>query len=210
MRERDKGTEQRILEAAHQVFLRRGTSGARMQEIAAQAGVNQAMLHYYFRSKERLAAAVFRRAAERFLPSVLDILGSDLELEAKVERVVQLEVEHLRRSPYIPGYVLGELNHQPQRANQLVEALTAMPQPAAVPRILETLTAQLDARARAGTMRRMAADQFVIYLISLCVFPLAAKPMILALLRMDAAAFERFLDRCQQELAPFFLRGLRT
>ena len=52
---RDGDTEQRILEAARVVFVRRGTAGARMQEIAAEAGVNQALLHYYFRSKERLA-----------------------------------------------------------------------------------------------------------------------------------------------------------
>ena len=54
---RDKDTEQRILEAARTVFLRDGTAGARMQEIAREAGVNQALLHYYFRSKERLSAA---------------------------------------------------------------------------------------------------------------------------------------------------------
>jgi len=52
---RDGDTEQRILDAAHTVFLRRGTAGARMQEIAKEAAVNSALLHYYFRSKERLA-----------------------------------------------------------------------------------------------------------------------------------------------------------
>ena len=60
---RDGDTEQRILYAAHVVFLHRGTAGARMQDIASQAGVNQALLHYYFRSKDRLSEAVFRRAA---------------------------------------------------------------------------------------------------------------------------------------------------
>ena len=58
-----RDTEQRILDAAHAVFVRRGTAGARMQEIAAEAGVNQALLHYYFRSKEQLSQAVFERAA---------------------------------------------------------------------------------------------------------------------------------------------------
>ena len=60
--ERDRDTEQRILDAAHGVFVRRGTAGARMQEIAAAAGVNQALLHYYFRSKDRLAHTAFERA----------------------------------------------------------------------------------------------------------------------------------------------------
>ena len=84
----DERTEQRILEAAHAVFVRRGTAGARMQEIAQEAAVNQALLHYYFRSKERLAEAVFRRAAGELLPRVIDVLGSDAAIEEKVARVV--------------------------------------------------------------------------------------------------------------------------
>src|SRR6202521_2182169 len=85
----DGQTEQRILDAAHVVFLRRGTAGARMQDIATEAGVNQALLHYYFRSKARLSEAVFRRAAQQLFPRVIEVIASEAELEDKVTRVVQ-------------------------------------------------------------------------------------------------------------------------
>src|SRR5579872_6639447 len=81
---RDGQTETRILDAAHRVFVRSGTAGARTQEIAREAGVNSALLHYYFRTKERLAEAVFRRAASQLMPAVIRILASDLSLEDKV------------------------------------------------------------------------------------------------------------------------------
>src|SRR4029450_7812802 len=90
----DRDTEDRILEAAHAVFLRRGTAGARMQEIAEEAGVNQALLHYYFRSKDRLSRAAFERAAAEFMPAVIAVLASDVELDVKVRRVVELELDH--------------------------------------------------------------------------------------------------------------------
>src|SRR5579862_6619724 len=80
---RDGLTEQRILDAAHAVFVRSGTAGARTQEIAREAGVNSALLHYYFRTKERLAEAVFARAAGELFPAVLRILNSDASLEEK-------------------------------------------------------------------------------------------------------------------------------
>src|ERR687895_384777 len=115
----DGDTEQRILEAARVVFIRRGTAGARMQEIAAEAGVNQALLHYYFRSKERLAEAVFRQVAGRVLPTIFAILGSDLPIEAKVEQIVAAYIEAFSRSPFLPGYILSELHHHPERATQL-------------------------------------------------------------------------------------------
>src|SRR5436190_8003318 len=81
---RDGDTEHRILDAAHAVFLRRGTAGARMQEIAAEAGVNQALLHYYFRTKDRLSKAAFERAAAQFMPAAIRVLASDAPIEAKV------------------------------------------------------------------------------------------------------------------------------
>src|SRR5262245_57497751 len=88
--ERDRDAEQRILDAAHNVFLRHGTAGARMQEIAAEAGVNQALLHYYFRSKDRLSHAAFERAASQFMPAVIEVLASDAEIDAKVARIVEI------------------------------------------------------------------------------------------------------------------------
>src|SRR5579872_5818367 len=120
---RDGDTEQRILDAAHAVFVRRGTAGARMQEIASEARVNQALLHYYFRSKDRLARAAFERAAADFLPAVIGVLGSDLDLDAKVARVVELEIDHLSRTPYLPGYLISEITHHPERARQLIAAV---------------------------------------------------------------------------------------
>src|SRR5688572_8169650 len=97
----DRETEQRILEAARAVFIRRGTAGARMQEIAAEAGVNQALLHYYFRSKDRLSAAVFEQFAARLFPAVIQILGGDSSLEEKIDRVIAAYLENLERNPFL-------------------------------------------------------------------------------------------------------------
>src|SRR5262249_47769384 len=112
----DGDTEQRILDAAHAVFVRRGTAGARMQEIAAEAGVNQALLHYYFRSKDQLARAAFERAGSQLMPAIIRVMASALPLEEKVAQVVGLELEHLSRAPYLPGYIIGEVAHHPERA----------------------------------------------------------------------------------------------
>src|SRR5258707_711252 len=105
-RRRDGDAEQRILDAAHAVFVRRGTAGARMQEIAVEAGVNQALLHYYFRSKDQLAQTAFARAASQFMPAVIEVMASDGELEDKVARVVALELDHLSRVPALPREAL--------------------------------------------------------------------------------------------------------
>jgi len=206
---RDRDTERRILDAAHAVFVRRGTAGARMQEIAAEAGVNQALLHYYFRSKEQLAQAAFARAASQFMPEVIEVLASDGELEDKVTRIVALELDHLSRVPFLPGYILGEVTHRPERARQLIVAMAGQSPDDIRPRVFGKLKAQIDARVAAGAMRPIPAQTFMVNLMSLCIFPFAARPMLMAMLGLDAAGFAQFIASRREELPAFILRGLR-
>ena len=180
-----------------------------MQEIAREAGVNQALLHYYFRSKEQLAQAAFSSAASQLMPAVIAVMASDGELEDKVTRVVELELDHLARVPFLPGYILGEVTHRPERARQLILAMTGQSPDDIRPRIFGALKAQIDARVAAGAMRPIAPQTFMVNLMSLCIFPFAARPMLMAMLGLDAAGFAQFMASRRTELPAFFLAGLR-
>ena len=205
----DGDTEQRILDAAHAVFVRRGTAGARMQEIAAEAGVNQALLHYYFRNKEQLARAAFERAAKGFMPAVVRVIGADGSLEEKVQRIIDLELDHLSRAPYLPGYIIGEVTHHPERAAQLIAAVTGLTPKELGPRVLGTLRRQIAARVKTRVMRPIAPESFVVNLMALCIFPFAVRPMIQAMLGMDDRAFRQFITRRHEDLPAFFMGALR-
>lgn len=206
--ERDRTTEEKILDAAHTVFVRRGTSGARMQDIAKEANVNQALLHYYFRHKDRLSEAVFRRAAGELMPRVMQILASDGRVAEKVAQIVTLEIDQFTRTPYLPGYIISELQHHPERAHQLIDMLAG---PAANRRAqaLDVLRRQLATESRARRILPISAEQFIVNLVSLCIFPFAARPMIMALLGLSDADFIRFIDARRTELPTFFLRALQ-
>lgn len=206
---RDRTTGDRILDAAHAVFLRRGTAGARMQDIATEAGVNQALLHYYFRSKDRLSKAVFHRAAAQLLPRVIETMAADIPLEEKVTRVVRIEIDRLSQTPYLPGYIISELHHHPDRVRQLIAAVTGLTPEDVRPRVLSGLRRQLEAGIKARRLRRITPEQFMVNLMSLCIFPFAARPLIMALLGLDATGFDRFIERRRDELAAFFLAALR-
>ena len=208
-KKKDGDTEQRILDAAHTVFVRRGTAGARMQETAAEAGVNQALLHYYFRNKEQLSRAAFARAAKGFMPAVVQVIASEGELEDKVRRIIDLELDHLARAPYLPGYIISEITHDPERAAQLVAAVTGLTPPELGPRVLGTLRRQIEARVKAGVMRPIGPESFVVNLMALCIFPFAARPMVQAMLGMDDRRFGQFIARRHEDLPAFFLGALR-
>ena len=179
-----------------------------MQEIAAEAGVNQALLHYYFRSKERLAEAVFREAAGRLVPAVLRLLGSEASLEHKIEQFVHLYIDTVRQHPFLPGYILAELHHHPERLAALKEAV-GLPVAQLAEALRQRLGAQLAERAAAGTMRTIVPEQFIASLISLVIFPFAARPLLQVALSLDEAGFDRFLDERRAELPGFILNALR-
>lgn len=205
----DADTESRILDAAHTVFLRRGTAGARMTEIAREAGVNHALLHYYFRSKQRLAEAVFRRAIGQFFPIFISVLSSDAPIEQKVRQAASAQIDMLLANRYLPGYLLAELNHYPERASQLLGMMAGTSPSNVRTRLFGTLGEQLEEAARRGTLRPIAAHEFVLNLVSMVVYPFAARPLVMALTGLDDAGFDAMMERRKAELPSFFLAALR-
>jgi AcrR family transcriptional regulator len=205
----DAASETRILDAAHAVFMRRGTAGARMTEIAREAGVNHALVHYYFRSKQRLADAVFRRAAVELFPPMLAVIASDLPLEEKVRRVAANTIDVLLRNRYLPGYLLAELNHYPERADQLLATMAGVAPEQVRPRLFGPLAHQLEDAARAGAIRPITAQAFVLNLMSMIVYPFAARPLVMTIMGLDDAAFDAMMQRRKTELPAFYLAALR-
>ena len=205
----DADSESRILDAAHAVFLRRGTAGARMTEIAREAGVNHALLHYYFRSKQRLAEAVFHRAIGQFFPVMLGILASDAPVEEKVRRVAAAQIDMLLENRFLPAYLLAELNHYPERAAQLLGTMAGTSPSNVRARLFGTLGAQLEEAARSGALRPIAPQEFVLNLVSMVVYPFAARPLVMAIMGLDDAAFDAMMIRRKAELPAFFLAALR-
>lgn len=195
----------RILAAADAVFVLRGTDGARMQEIADEAGVNKALLHYYFRTKEQLASAVFVRAASSFLPFLFEIMASDASLDEKVDGVVATYIEQISRRPYLPGYILSELAHHPERmVGVFSEVVGSAPR-----RVVRKLQDQIDAGVKAGELAPVGAEQFLVTLLGSCLFPFAARPMIEAVLGLGPKGFDRFVEQRRKELPTFIKRALR-
>ncbi len=204
----DIDSRDRILDAAKRAFIESGTAGARMQEIADAAGVNKALIHYYFQNKDTLAAAVFRRELPRLIQPVLSTLASDLPLEEKVRTTIGLYMERLSAFPQMPGYVLAEMHFHPERLEDLVKSLTDATPSTWGQRVFTSLGHQIDAAVEEGRMVPIPPRQFVVNLISLCVFPFAARPL-LQLVTGGDAEFEGFIEERGDSLPDFFLGALR-
>lgn len=112
---KDKNTEERILKAARTVFIEKGYNGARMQEIADKAEINKAMLHYYFRDKEKLFYQIFEIVFQEFFPMITDIIDSEMKFEDKIRQICNNYVSLFQKNPYIPLFILSEINRNPDK-----------------------------------------------------------------------------------------------
>ena len=206
---KDRDTEARILAAARTVFIRRGTSGARLQEIAAEAGVNQALVHYYFGSKDELAERVFIEAAQLLMPSFAPNPLPGMSLEDLITEFVRRYIDAVRQAPFIPGYVIAEATQHPERLETLMRAAVGTVPSEIAARTFPVVERMIAERVAQGTMRPMNVQQLMVNVMALSVFPFVARPILSAAFGLDDAAFQRFLDERREDLPRFILNALR-
>jgi len=198
-------TKTRIVDAADEIFVRRGIDGARMQDIADHAGVNKALLHYYFRSKANLARAVWLRIASSFVPGILEMMTSDVSLGDKIDRFVDAYDTMLTRHPYLLAYVISESARHPD----LVEDFYSSERRQGARRMIDKLQEQIDAHVKAKKIAPVSAEQFFVTLASSCLFPFAARPMITEALGLGPTGVREFMKRRRRDLPAFLKRGLQ-
>jgi TetR/AcrR family transcriptional regulator len=195
----EKETDERIYEAARDVFHERGFDGARMQDIADRAGINKALLHYYYRSKDLLFEKVYQAAAKKLFPNIMVSLRSDDPLPDKVRLFVSGYIDTLRDNPYMPGFILHELNRNPDRIRTFL--------PKIIEQLIGPFLKEIEAEINTGRLPYKDARHFIVSMFSLCVFPFMARPMLQTVLGFDDDGFNQFLIERKDEIPKLLLRG---
>lgn len=200
MNARHTETEALILDAARKVFLENGFDGATMQMISNEAGINKALLHYYYRSKDRLFEAIFIEAFGQMVPNLMKIFMSEIPFEEKIRAFVNTYITTLLHYPQIPQFILHELHRNPQRIVELIQSTGIKPE-----FVFEVIQQEMEK----GNIRRMDPRQFMVNMLALCIFPFAARPLIQGFIfHNDQATFDRFMEERINSVAEFILKAI--
>ncbi|MCB9000553.1 MAG: TetR/AcrR family transcriptional regulator [Bacteroidales bacterium] len=197
-----KDTEERIISAAKKVFIEKGLDGARMQEIADEAEINKALLHYYFRSKDQLFEMVFRNEAQKFFPKIIPILSNtSIGFEERIKLLVKQYFVLLLDNPFLPTFIIRETNRNPEDLVKLFSFIG------------------LDVRALKDTLKEAAGqmgfdEKFSIHLlintVSMCVFPFAARPILTPVLfDNNSQEFNKFLEEREEFVSQFIIDSIK-
>ncbi len=196
-------TEERIKEAAKKVFVQKGYSGARMQDIANEAKINKALLHYYFRSKDQLFELIFMENVQKMMPKINSIIDSDDKLFDKIENFVAEYLGMLSENPFLPLFVVNELSSHPERFFQKIAPL------ANGNLKVNKFIQQIQDEAARGKIIPISPVTLLMNTISLCVFPYLGKPMIQFVFGFDELQYRMILEQRKKEVASFIINSIK-
>ena len=144
-----------ILDAAVRVFARSGYHGARVGDIATEAGVSHGLLYHYFSSKEQVLETVFRENFGELLARFRAVETADEPAPAKLEGIAKILLRTWRNNPALVRVMVREVARSPQLHPQVDEVREAF---AIIQRVIEEGQA-------GGTFRRDVDAQLASWIV---------------------------------------------
>lgn len=191
-----------ILEAALQEFSLHGKQGARMQTIADVAGVNKALLHYYFTSKENLYHEVLQRILTLGLFNVGDSFDDSFPPKQQIENLISNYFQFFCDHPEMPRLMMWEVTTNPEIMTQMFSTVIEQTN-APLPKMLDHVISQ---GVEDGSFCPVDSDQFIVTLLGSIAFYFIGKPVINQVLSIKNE--KRFLEFRENHLKKILLAGL--
>ncbi|MDD5152112.1 MAG: TetR/AcrR family transcriptional regulator [Flavobacterium sp.] len=194
-------TEEKIFNAARIVFQKKGFAGARMQEIADEAGINKAMLHYCFKSKELLFKAIFMNAFGQLAPQINAIFYSPDTVFDKIKKFTHSYISFVILNPYLPQFVIQEMNNNPEFVMAFLN-YENRPNPA-------ILIAQIEKEIANGIIKPVNPKQLLVDIFSMTVFPFAAQVMLKGMIQISDSEFNQMMEERKTSIAEQIINSIK-
>jgi len=201
-----ENTEQKILQAAITVFIKKGRYGAKMHDIADEAGINKALLHYYFRTKDKLYLKAFENVFDQIFGSLHIIFKSDDSFEEKLVTFVDQYSKLILRNPQIPLFILRELGEGAENGQSLFDIILS-DEKFDLPIVF---MANIQTAIKKGEIKKIDPRQLFITIIGSIAFFFIAEPLLSVFLNRDPN-YEReaFIEQRKKTVVEIILNGIK-
>jgi len=197
-------TEQAILEAAEKLFLDKGYAKTSTTEIARLARCNQALVHYYYRSKENLFRVIFENKVKMFVSSLLQISEDGISFEEKLKRRISSHFDMLKANKKLPILLFNEVSTNAELAQKLVENIGHLPLS-----IVAQIQLELDGEFEQGRLCKIDAKSLLYAMFSMNVMAFMSAPILKLLVHATDEQFDRLLEKRKAENITFILKSLK-
>ena len=199
---KDRTTEEKIKLAAEKMFMQRGYAGTRTRDIAEEAGINLALLNYYFRSKEKLFHQIMQESLQKFFGVIMTIFNDEeTDLYAKLDMLTEAYMSKLTQTPDLPMFILSEVRNDPDFFLKKIAMNNSLHS--------TVLYRQLVKEIGESKMKEMNPAHFVLNFIGMVVFPFVAKPIIRGFVGITDEQFQ-LMNEERKQLIPIWVKGMMS
>ncbi len=203
MKLKTENMEQTILEAAEKLFLEKGFSMTSTTEIAKEAGCNQALVHYYYRTKDKLFDDIFENKIKSFLSAFSLIESEDVPFLEKLKRIIGNHFDIIRNNPKVPFLFINEITTNPKRLETLKDKILALPG-----ELIRQLTKEMNEEIRKGGIRQTNIFDLMISVFSMNIVLFIIKPALVEVGGVSVEEYEKLLDHRREENIRIILKSL--
>ena len=204
MKNEETNTEQAILKAAEELFLEQGFEQTTTKQIAQRAGCNQALLHYYYRTKDNLFVHIFEEKAKFIATHFLDINLTAQTLEERISQMVELHFELFRKNPRLVPFLLKEVLSDPVRVAPILDKIKQY-----MVKIFGKIDEALHEEIEKGAARPVSTLNVILTLVSLDMAPFIIAPVLQRVLDLTDEQLDEQLDKRKPEVVEILLRQIR-
>lgn len=194
-------TEKNILDAATDVFQTKGMDGARMQEIADKANINKSMLHYYYRSKQKLFEAVFKTAISIMAHKLREIIETEEPLFDKIRNFTDNYIGFISKHAYLPTFIIQELNRNPEILQETFVKQFG--------NSFDKMKTTINEMVEKGEIRPIKPEHLLMNVIAMSIFPFVAKPILKSVLQKDEKEYQILLEERKTHVADFVINSIK-
>lgn len=201
----DQSLEQAILEVAERLFLEKGFAMTSTTEIAKEVGCNQALVHYYFRTKDNLFNTIFEQKFKLFFQAIFEMkTKGDLKFQDKLKHIIESHYDLLSQNPKMPTLILNELSRRPEQITILREKLRTLPE-----QVFPELIKELEKEIEQGNIRDISMMDIIISILSLNLALFIMMPVAEKVLELNETQKEFMINHRRAENVEFILKSLR-
>ena len=197
--------EEQILLVAKELFMQFGYEGVSTTQVAKAVGCNQALVHYYYRTKQNLFKIICQQEIQKMLKILVDIPQEDISFEDFIENIIEAQIGFLKNNPDAPFFIIGELRHNSEVLKMMKELFSEFGK-----EILRKIRMFVEMKQKKGELNDVSIEDLLIDIVSLDVMSFVGQILFTQILEMDSQTQEAFLERRKTHIKKLILSNIKS
>lgn len=197
--------EEQILLVAKELFMQYGYEGVSTTQVAKAVGCNQALVHYYYRTKQNLFKIICQQEIQKMLKILADIPQEDISFEDFIEKIIEAQIGFLKNNPDAPFFIIGELRHNSEVLKMMRELFSEFGK-----EIVGKIRLFVQMKQSKGELNDVSVEDLLIDIVSLDVMSFVGQVLFTQILEMDSQTQEVFLERRKTHIKKLILSSIKS